>query len=103
MTAIGMRILSGMVLCIMILVWTVIALAAVTQVASPSTPSWFEHADLMQAIIAGLFIAVLWLLIRTLRKIDTNQGLLFTKVDDLCKDFYILQGEHQVLKNKCHR
>ena len=103
MTAIGMRILSGVVLCIMILVLAVIALAAVTQVASPSTPSWFEHADLMQATIAGLFVVVLWFLIRTLRKIDTNQGLLFKKIDDLCKDFYTLQGEHQALKNKCQQ
>ena len=103
MTAIGMRILSGVVLCIMILVLAVIALAAVTQVASPSTPSWFEHADLMQATIAGLFVVVLWFLIRTLRKIDANQGLLFKKIDDLYKDFYTLQGEHQALKDKCHQ
>jgi uncharacterized membrane protein YhdT len=103
MAAIRMRILNGLVLCTTVFVWSVIALAAVTQVASPSTPSWFEHADLMQATIAGLFIVVLWFLIRTLRKIDTNQSLLFKKVDDLCKDFYTLQGEHQALKNKCHQ
>ena len=103
MAAIGMRTLSGFLMCVTILVWSVIAWAAATQVASASTPSWFEHVDLMQAIIAGLFLVVLWFLIRTLRKIDTNQGLLFKKIDDLCKDFYTLQGEHQVLKNKCHQ
>ena len=102
MAAIGMRTLSGLLMCVTILVWSVIAWAAATQVASASTPSWFEHVDLMQAIIAGLFLVVLWFLIRTLRKIDTNQGLLFKKIDDLCKEFYILQGEHAVLKNKCH-
>ena len=103
MAAIGMRTLSGFLMCVTILVWSVIAWAAATQVASASTPSWFEHVDLMQAIIAGLFLVVLWFLIRTLRKIDTNQGLLFKKIDDLCKDFYTLQGEHQALKNKCHQ
>jgi len=103
MAAIGMRILSGFLMCVTILVWSVIAWAAATQVVSASSPSWFEHVDLMQAIIAGLFLVVLWFLIRTLRKIDTNQGLLFKKIDDLCKDFYTLQGEHQALKNKCHQ
>jgi uncharacterized membrane protein YhdT len=103
MSAIGMRTLSSLLMCITILVWSVIAWAAATQVASASTPSWFEHVDLMQAIIAGLFLVVLWFLIRTLRKIDTNQGLLFKKIDDLRKDFYTLQGEHQALKNKCHQ
>ena len=103
MAKIRMRILNGVVLCIIVLTLTVIAIAAArTAVASDYEPSWFEHVDLMQAIIAGLFLVVLWFLIRTLRKIDTNQGLLFKKIDDLCKEFYILQGEHTVLKKKCH-
>ena len=103
MTAIGMRIVSGLVLCTTVLVWAVIALAAVTQASSDSAPSWYEHVDLMQAVIAGLFLLTLWLLVRTLTKIDTNQSLLFKKVDELCKDFYTLQGEHQALNNKCHQ
>lgn len=103
MAVIRMRVLSGLVLCTTVFVWSVIAWAAATQVVSASSPSWFEHVDLMQAIIAGLFLVVLWFLIRTLQKIDTNHMLLFKKIDDLCKDFYTLQGEHQALKNKCHQ
>lgn len=98
-----MKIVSGLVLCTSILVWAVIALAAVTQAASDSVPSWYEHVDLMQTVIAGLFLLALWFLVRTLTKIDANQSLLFKKVDELCKDFYTLQGEHQALKNKCHQ
>jgi uncharacterized membrane protein YhdT len=103
MAAIRMRALSGLVFCTTVFVWSVIAWAAATQVVSASSPSWFEHVDLMQAIIAGLFLVVLWFLIRTLQKVDTNQRLLFKKIDDLSKDFYTLQGEHQALKNKCHQ
>jgi uncharacterized integral membrane protein len=103
MVEIKIRALSGFVLFILILIWAVIAMAAVTQVTSDPSPSWFEHVDLMQALIAGLFLVVLWFFVRTLRKIDANQGLLFGKMDDLCKDFYTLQGEHQAFKNKCHQ
>jgi hypothetical protein len=100
MVAIKMKALSGFVLFILILIWAVIALAAATQ--ATSEPSWFEHVDLMQIIIAGLFMLILWFLTRTLRKIDGNQSLLFSKLDAVCKDFYTLQGEHQALKNRCH-
>jgi uncharacterized membrane protein YhdT len=103
MAAIRMRILSGLVLCTTILVWVVIAWAAMTQASSDSVPSWYEHVDLMQAVIAGLFLLALWFLVRTLTKIDANQSLLFKKVDELCKDFYTLRGEHDAIKARCDR
>lgn len=95
-----MRILSGLLLLILILISTVIAVAAVNQVASP-VPSWFEHVDLMSLVIWVLILIVVWFFIRTLKKIDTNQATLFSKMDDLCADFYRLQGEHNAIKGRC--
>jgi len=58
-------------------------------------PSWFEHVDLMQALIGTLFLIVAWFMIRTLNKIDKNQTRLFERQDLLEKDFYELRGEHK--------
>ena len=61
----------------------------------PQQPSWFSTPDLMQLIIGVLFAAVIWFTIRTLRKIDRNQDILFKKLTTLERDFYLLQGEHR--------
>lgn len=97
-----MRILSGAVLLILILISAVIAVAAVNQAASPD-PSWFEHVDLMSLIIWALILVVVWFFLRTLRKIDTNQTRLFERLDTLCQDFYTLRGEHNAIKERCNK
>lgn len=99
--AIKKRTLSGILFLMFILIlWAVCSIAAVAQDGAP-TPTWFEHTDLMQVVIGGLFVCVLWFMIRTLRKIDANQALLFKKIDDLCAEFYTLRGEHNAMKRKC--
>ena len=90
-----MNTLSGIVLVVLILIWSVIALAAAKQATSDAAPSWFEHVDLMQAVIAGLFVLVLWFMIRTLRKIDTNQANLFEKYDAHERRLSHLEGAHE--------
>lgn len=91
--------MSGILLIVLILVWAVLSIASVAEGGAPA-PTWFEHVDLMQLIIGGLFMCVLWFMIRTLRKIDANQALLFKKIDDLCAEFYELRGEHNAMKNR---
>ena len=59
------------------------------------TPSWFEHVDLMQAIMCILFSGFIWFAIRALKKIDANQNELFNRLHDLEKEFYGLSGEHK--------
>jgi uncharacterized membrane protein YhdT len=89
-------------LILFVMAFSLIALEAAT--GSPSgQPSWFEHVDLMQVTIGGLFLIVLWFMIRTLRKIDANQALLFKKIDDLCAEFYELRGEHKAMKERCNK
>ena len=65
-------------------------------------PSWFEHVDLMQVFIGILFTIVVWFFLRTLKKIDANQALLFKRLDTLCEDFYTLSGEHRAIRDMCH-
>lgn len=47
-----------------------------------ANPSWFEHADLMQILVAVLVTVVTWFFIRMLKKIDANQTSLFDKYDN---------------------
>ncbi len=61
--------------------------------------SWFEHADLMQAVIVLLFSADVWFSVRTLRAIDANQREMFKRLTTLERDFYELRGAH----NATHR
>lgn len=95
--------LSGVISLLLMLVWSVIGMAAAAQATASDTPSWFEHVDLMQVVIAGLFMLILWFLTRTLGKIDSNQSLLFTKLADVCKQVDTLQGEHNAIKERCNR
>jgi hypothetical protein len=64
-------------------------------------PSWFEHMDLMNSIIAGLVLAIIWFMIRTLKKIDENQTNLFNRVGVVERDLYELRGEHSAIKGRC--
>jgi hypothetical protein len=64
-------------------------------------PSWFEHVDVMQALLVGLGFLVLFFVSRTLKKIDANQTCLFNRLNDLSEEFYTLKGEHNAIKNRC--
>lgn len=61
-------------------------------------PTWFQ---VMNVVIAALFGIVAWFLVRTLKKIDANQALLFSRLDCLSREFYELKGEHNAIKQKC--
>jgi len=63
--------------------------------ASDLKPSWLEHFDLMQVVIAALFTSVCWFFIRTLRQIDKSQCELFDRMRKMENDFSELKGEHQ--------
>lgn len=69
-----------------------------------NNPSWFEHVDLMQIIIAALFMLVAWFIARTLKKVDANQTRLFEKYDDHETRLAHLEGQHEArtsLSLKC--
>lgn len=70
-------------------------------IAADSRPTWFEHVDLMQVLIGGLFVAVCWFFIRTLQQIDKNQCALFDRMNNLERDFSELKGEHQAITGRC--
>lgn len=77
---------------LLLFTWTVFALAAVSQ--GQNSPTWFEHVDLMQVMIGGLFAAVLFFLTRTLKKIDYSQSCLFAKYDNHEHRLSTLEGAH---------
>lgn len=65
-------------------------------------PSWFEHVDLMQVLIGVLFCIVTFFFVRTLKGLDRNQDLLFSKHNKLEEKHNILatvvaelKGEHK--------
>jgi len=92
MGIIRMKIASIITMGILLVFWAVVAIAAVNQAVM--TPSWFEHVDLMQSIIVGLALIVVWFSIRTLRKIDANQTLLFNKHGNHEHRLSQLEGAH---------
>ena len=59
-------------------------------------PTWYALPDVMQLIIGILFAAFLWFMVRTLKQIDTNQRILFQRLESLEKEFYTMRGEHNV-------
>lgn len=63
-------------------------------------PTWFEHVDLMNVLIAVLFTIVAWFMVRSLNKIDNNQTILFNRLQALEIDFYKLYGEHHAQSRK---
>ena len=64
-------------------------------------PTWYKHPDVLTSIIVALLAIVTFFSIRTLKKIDLNQGKLFKQLDDLARDFYVLRGEHNVIASRC--
>jgi len=64
-------------------------------------PTWFQHVDLMNVVIGALFLAVIWFMVRTLKKIDDNQSALFQRLNALSEEFHTLKGEHQVMAGRC--
>lgn len=71
-------------------------------IAATDNPSWFEHVDLMELLIGLLFAGFIWFATRTLNKIDTNQGIMFTRLSVIEKDFYELRGEHKAVSSHSH-
>ena len=61
-------------------------------VAAP--PSWSEHSDVVQGLIAMLFVIVGGLLIRVLNKFDKNQDNLFDRLRDV-------EGDVKAIKAVC--
>ena len=45
-------------------------------------------------LISLLLTVVGFFGVRTLRKIDANQSLLFDQMENLSREFYLLKGEH---------
>ncbi|MCK9362142.1 MAG: hypothetical protein M0P74_00845 [Syntrophales bacterium] len=94
------------ILALILLTMAAMFLASMSAAAVPSpfpaaSPSWNEHADLMTILIGVLITLVCFFMVRTLAKIDRNQGRLFEKLDVVCKQVDTLQGEHNVMKNFC--
>jgi len=54
-----------------------------------------------QALIAFLFLALTWFMVRTLWKIDDNQTTLFNRMNGLETEFYTLKGQHEAISGKC--
>ena len=49
----------------------------------------------------GILLSVVgWLLVRTLKKIDENQTVLFDRMNEISHEFYILKGEHYMYHAK---
>jgi hypothetical protein len=71
--------------------------------AAEKTQTWVEHPDAVQVLIATLFAALIFFVVRTLRKIDANQTLLFDKYNTLADEFHVLKGEHQAFAGKCRK
>jgi len=59
-------------------------------------PTYYEHPDLMQIIIGGLFALVLWYTAKTLKKIDTNQNEIFQRLRNVEIGFAELHAEHKM-------
>lgn len=92
---------------ISVIKWLVVttALVLVASIAcyasEKNVESWGEHVDLMNIIIGGLFLAVIWFVVRSLKQIDCNQSELFRRHNSLEARFNVLQGEHNAIAEKC--
>ena len=54
------------------------------------------YLGILATVIMVLFAIVCFFTVRTIRKIDTNQGLMFAQLGDLRKEVHTLQGEHNM-------
>lgn len=72
--------------------------ANATNIALP----WYERIDLFQVVAASAILIVAWFFVRTLRQIDLNQRILADSLNELSREFYRLQGEHQAIHLSLH-
>lgn len=49
---------------------------------------------LSQWVFGGLITMVMWFIARTMMTIDKNQAEMFSRLQQIEKDFYELRGEH---------
>lgn len=63
-------------------------------------PSLAEHSDLLQVVVGILFTMVIGYTVYTLKKIDRNQNRLFERLDDVCRQVDLMQGEHNAMVRK---
>lgn len=73
----------------------ILFVAVFTCYAATTEPSWVEHIDLMSAVIGSLFLIISWFVIKTLRRFENNQDLLFAKYNDLEKRVSHIEGAHE--------
>jgi hypothetical protein len=84
-----------------LLLWISLSLASAPPASKEGSPSWGEHLDVVNVIIGFLFLALVSVVVWLIKKIDTNQGIIFDRLTKLSNEFYELQGEHKALKGKC--
>jgi len=65
-----------------------------------ANPSWLEHADLMQLIIALLFGGFIWWSILALKRIIRNSDDLYKKYNDHEQRLSHLEGAHEARVSK---
>lgn len=84
-----------------IIIFFMACFAACATGAAISEPSWLEHIDLVTVVISGLFMVVSWFVIKTLRKFEDNQDMLFNKYNELHNRVAHLEGAHEARVGKC--
>lgn len=60
------------------------------------SPEWL-NSDML---VKGLFLALVWFVVRTLKKIDDNQALLFERQTRHGEALAELRGEHNACRSK---
>lgn len=84
-----------------VMILTVAAVCIAAQMSPPQDgPSWAEHLDMVNLVLYGLIVMLVWFTIRLIRKYDKNQDIMFERVTALSRDFYTLQGEHNGILRK---
>lgn len=90
--AIKLKIFSGAMFFFLVVIWAVFAFAAVGQMSSPS---WYEHVDLMQVAVVGLFSVFIWFSVRTLKAIESKVKAMDEKQDKMDHRLSLLEGAHE--------
>lgn len=85
-----------------ILIPWVLLISVVVAYAESAINSLAEHTDALTWLIGGLFVIISFLIVRALKKIDGNQSALFERINKLCDEFHVLQGEHNAMMNCDH-
>lgn len=84
-----------------ILIPWVLLISVVIAYADSAINSLAEHTDVLTWLIGGLFVIISYLIIRVLKKIDGNQNAITERINKLCDEFHVLQGEHNATMNSC--